>query len=142
MNSGIGPSSRTRSVSAGDHLHPFAPFGGGDPGELQAREVDADEFEQLAKGGEAAPGVEVAGHVVAVPGMAARDQHPVGPLLEGAQDEDRVDAAGAGELHHPHVGGVLQAAGAGQVGAGVGAPGADEGDDFRLEVVFLFVQRA
>ena len=96
--------------------------------------VDADEVQELAEDGEAAPGVVVAGRVVAVGRVAAGDDHAVGAALERLEDEERVDAAGAGQADDAHVGRHLQAAGAGQVGAGVGAPVADEGDDSRLEV--------
>src|SRR6185369_269589 len=122
----------------GDHFDPFAPFGSGDPGELQPLEVNPDEFEEFPEGGKASSSVEVAGHVVAVSRMAAGDEDAVGPFLEGAQDEDRVDSPGAGELEHPDVARVLHPAGAGQVRSGVGAPGADEDYYFPFEVVFQF----
>ncbi len=67
----------------GDHFDPFAPFGGRDPGELQAVQIDSDELQQFPEGGESAAGVEVAGDVVAVARVAAGDQDAVGPLLEG-----------------------------------------------------------
>jgi hypothetical protein len=76
--------------------------------------------------------------------MAPGDENAVGTFLEGAEDEDGIDAAGAGELEDPHVGRVLQSARACQVGACVGAPGADEGNYLRFEIVFhknLFIHR-
>ena len=92
-------------------------------------------LEELPEDGEAAPRVVVAGGVVAVGRVAAGDDDAVGAALEGLEDEERVDAAGAGQAHDAHVGRHLQAAGAGQVGPGVGAPVADEGGDLRLEAV-------
>jgi hypothetical protein len=82
--------------------------------------------------------MEVPRHVVAVAGMAAGDEHTIRPLLEGAENEDGIDPPGAGKLEDPHVGRILQPARPRQVRPCVGAPGADESDYFRFEVVFLF----
>ena len=84
---------------------------------------------------EAAQGLVVAFLVVAVAGVAAADEHAVGALGEGLQDELRVEAAGAHDPDDAHVGRVRHARGAGQVGRGVGAPVAEEGDDAGLEAV-------
>ena len=77
LNSVMGPMVADLLVSPVDYLHPFAPLGGGDPGELEPVEIDADELQELAERGEAAARVEVARHVVAIAGMAAGDQHSI-----------------------------------------------------------------
>ena len=118
-----------------DDVGPLAALGGRHPREGDAPGLDAQEREQLAEHAEAPPGVVVAGGVVAVGRMAAADDHAVGAALEGLDDEQRVDAAGAGQADDAHVARHVQAAGAGQVGAGVGAPVAHEGGDARLEAL-------
>ncbi|GAM11873.1 hypothetical protein OR1_04197 [Geobacter sp. OR-1] len=123
----------------GDYLDPFPTLGSRYPGELEPVQIDPDKFQELSEGGKPPPGVEVAGHVVAVARVATGNQDAVGPFLEGPQDEDRVDPAGAGELHHPDIARVLHPAGAGQVGPGIGAPGADKGHYLGFEVVFQFL---
>ena len=103
--------------------------------EMDAPDVDAQRVEQFAEEHPAAPGVVVAGRVVAIARMAAGDQHGVGAHLERLDDQVEVDAAGAGQADDAHVGRILQPVRAGQIGAQVRTPVADVGDDFRLEVV-------
>ena len=111
----------------------FLALGGGDPGEVNALDVEAQRVEQFAEQNPAPAGVVVAGRVVAIAGMAAGDQHRVRADLEGLDEQVEIDAAGAGQPDDAHVGRILQAGGARQVGAQVGAPVAHVGDDFRLE---------
>jgi coenzyme F420-reducing hydrogenase delta subunit len=96
--------------------------------------IDPDELHDVVEHGEAPASVVVARRVVAVGRVAAADDHAVGAALEGLDDEEGVHAACAGQTDEAHVARHVQAARAGQVGAGVGAPVADEGRDAGLEV--------
>jgi len=58
---------------------------------------------------------------VAVALQAARHHDAIGPSLEGVQDLEHVDPAGAGELDDMGLGRILQAEDAGKVGGGVSA---------------------
>ena len=94
---GSGPTSsqpRSHSLTTLTHLWPSA-------AETQAkwsrRGSSAEEVHQRAEDREAPPGHQVALHVVAVARVAARDQHAVGAVLEGLEDEQRVHPAGAGK---------------------------------------------
>ena len=64
---------------------------------------------------------------------AAGGVDAVGAGLQGPEQVDHLELAGAGQLDHADVGGVLQAHAAGQVGGRVGAVVAGEDDDLRLE---------
>ena len=116
-----------------DHVAPLGALAGRHPAEGHATLVDAEEVHDVVEHGEAPPGVVVARGVVAVGGVTAAHDHAVGAALEGLDDEQRVDAPRAGQPDDAHVAGHVQAARAGQVGARVGAPVADEGGDARLE---------
>ena len=70
---------------------------------------------------------------MAIAGVAAGDDDAVGAVSERLQKQHEVDSPCAGQTDHPDIGRVLDAAGPGQVGAGVRTPVADEGDDFGLE---------
>ena len=74
----------------------------------------------------------VAGDVVAVADVAAAHHHAVGAPGEGGHDELGVDAPRAHHADDVDVGRVLEARGAGVVGAGVRAPVAEKRDDARL----------
>jgi hypothetical protein len=117
------------------HVLPLGAFAGGHPAEGHAARVDAHELHEVVEHGEAPAGVVVARRVVAVGRVAAADDDAVGAALERLDDEERVDASRAGEADQSHVARHVQAAGAGQVGAGVGAPVADEGRDAGFELV-------
>ena len=76
---------------------------------------------------------EVAFLEVAAALEAPGHQDAVDAFFEGRQDVLHLDLAGAGRVDDPHVGRVLHALGAGQVGGGVGAVVAAEGDDLGLQ---------
>ena len=90
---------------------------------------DAHVLEHPLQHLEAAEHLVVAFDVVAVAGMAAADEHAVSAPGQRIQDELRIHAAGAHQPDDADVGGVLQPRHAGEVGGGVGAPVAEEGDD-------------
>ena len=79
----------------------------------------------------APPGIVVAGAVVAVAGVAAAHDHPVGAALKCLDDEQGVDPAAARQPDNAHIGVHLQTAGPGQVGPGIRAPVANEGYNLR-----------
>ena len=74
-------------------------LGGARPGDPEARRLDARLLERAHEHRVARRGAEVAVEVVAVAGVTARDEHAVGALAEGLEDERRLDAPGA---HDPH----------------------------------------
>lgn len=59
---------------------------------------------------------------------------PVGTRGKSLEHEHKVDAPRTGKTHHAHVGGVLDAAGARQIGTGIRTPVAHESHDFRFEL--------
>ena len=71
--------------------------------------------------------------------MAARNDDAVRAAGKSLQQQHEVDAPGTRETHDLDVRGVLQPAGSGQVGPGVGTPVADEGHDIGFEFCFIFV---
>ena len=73
----------------------------------------------------------VALFVMAVARVAGQDQDAVGSLAIGLQHELRVHAAAAHHADDAHVRRIGRLRRAGFVGAGVGAPVAQEADDFR-----------
>ena len=115
-----------------DYLRPLVTFGGRHPGEVEAPEIDADKIQQRSEDGEPPPRHQIPLDVVTVSGMTARNQHPVGALLESLEDHQRAHSASTGKPHQAHAGGVLETGGAGHVGAGIGAPITDQGDDVGL----------
>src|SRR3990172_683088 len=63
---------------------------------------------------------------MAVVRVAAGHDHAVGPAAERLHEEHEIYPAGARETDDPDVGGVFNTARAREVGAGIGAPVADE----------------
>jgi plasmid stability protein len=104
-------------------------LGGGNPLEAHALLLDAQVLEHALEQLKAAEHLVVALDVMAVARMAAADQHAVGALGEGVEDELRIDAARAHQADDAHVRRVLQARHAGEVRRGVGAPVAEERHD-------------
>ena len=106
--------------------HPFQP---------QPLGIDADVLEDALGDQAVAQRVVVAFRVVvAVVQVAAADEHPVGLLREGAEDEFQVDPARAHQANHPQMRRVLEAGDAGEVGAAVAAPVAQKTDDDGFEL--------
>jgi hypothetical protein len=66
--------------------------------------------------------------------VSTTDEDAVGAELEGFEDEVRRHPAGTHDSDHPDVGWILDPAHTGQVGAGVSAPIAAEGNDFGFEL--------
>ena len=100
---------------------------------LDALGLDAHLGEQVLDVVDPLARPEVALEVVALALQAAGGVDAVGAGLDGAQQVDDLELAGAGQLDHADVGRVLQAHAAGQVGGRVGAVVAGEDDDLRLE---------
>ena len=61
--------------------------------------------------------------------MASAQDHPVGAPLEGPEEEDGIDPAGAGHPDDLHVGGIGKPVCPGEIRPRVGAPVAAEGHD-------------
>ena len=99
--------------------------------------LETDLRDQLTHAPDALPGIEVASLVVAVALEATRDHDAVGAALERAQQQQHVDLAGAGQLHHAHRRRALHAQGSRQVSGGVGAEVAAEGHDAQVHVGVL-----
>ena len=70
-------------------------------------------MEQIRQQVHTASGIEVAGAVVAVAGMAATQDHAVSAFFKGSQNKHRVHTAGAGNTDDLYVCGVGQTAAAG-----------------------------
>ena len=92
------------------------------------------EFQQAVEESEAPTSIVVARDVVAIAGMAARDQHPIGPLLEALGDKEGVHPSGAGHPHDAEVGGINHAAGSRHIRPCVAAPVAEKAHDPGLMV--------
>ena len=80
---------------------------------------------------------------MAVTDVSAAYQNPVGPLLQGLEDEIRGNPARTHDPDHPDIGWVLHSADTGQISAGISTPVTAKSDDFRFElsshrVFFLF----
>src|SRR5664280_959909 len=111
-----------------DGFDPLA-LGGRNPLQPHALLGDSQVFEEALEELKAAEHLVVALDVVAVAGVTAADEHAVGPLAEGIEDELGIDAARAHQADHPHARRVFQARHAGQIGGGVGAPVAEKSHD-------------
>ena len=133
---GVGTLFLERGNHLGDGIGKVLALAGRDPAEPDAVGIKAHLLEDGVEDGDTAAGFEVAGLVVAVAGVAAADEDAIGAFEEGLGDVDGVEAAGAHEADDADVGRVLDARGAGKVGAGVGAPVAQKGDDPRFEFGF------
>ena len=101
----------------GHHLGKARPLRGRHPGELHAPLLDAQVFQIALQQGEAPPREIVAGQIVAVARVAAGDQHAIGALAQRLHDKHGVHPPRAGHADDAHVGRVLDARRAGQVGA-------------------------
>ena len=121
------------------HVDKALAFSRRDPLHARALLLHAQIIEQREQQRHAAPGVVIARAVVAVAGMAAAEDDAVGPALERAQDEQRIDTARARHADDLHFGGIGKPVRPRQVGARVRAPVAAEGDDLRLPALFVFL---
>ena len=108
------------------HMLPALAFGSGHPGVLETTVVDAEHGQELLQHFQAAAGVEVARGIVAVARMAAGDQHAVSAVEQGFHDEERIDAARAGDADDTQVGGLSRTGRTGGVGTAVGTPVAEK----------------
>jgi len=66
--------------------------------------------------------------------VSTTDEDAVGAELKGLEDEVGRNPAGTHDPDHPDIGWILDAADARQVGTGVSAPIAAEGNDFGFEL--------
>ena len=107
-------------------------LGGARPGDPEARGLDAGLLERADEHRVARGGAEVPVEVVAVAGVAARDEHAVRALAERLEHEGRLDAPGAHDADGEEALRVLEPRLPGAVRGGVGAPAAEEGDDAGL----------
>jgi hypothetical protein len=83
--------------------------------------------------------LDITFQVMAVTEMSPGHQDAVTPLLEGLDDECRVDPAGAHDPYGPQVGWILQPRNTGQVSTGICAPVAQERYDFRLKITHIVI---
>ena len=130
-----GPSSRTSSTTVVDQLGPLRALGRRHPGEAASvrrrcpgNRAGARNTIQRRRAWKLPRGV------VAVVGMAAGDDDAVAPWRRPCSSSMKSIRPVQGRRMIRDVRGVLDPARAGQVGAGVGAPVADEGDDLRFEL--------
>ena len=110
--------------------------GGGDVDHARALRLEADLLEQRADVVDALARVEISLQKMAAALQAAGDQHAVGAVLEGMQHVHDVDAAGAGQLDDLDRARIGLAIAAGEIGRGIGAMPATEGDDLRMKAAF------
>ena len=68
--------------------------------------------------------------------MSTGNQNAVGPFLQGLHDIKRIDPSRAGNADNPHIRRILDPADPSQIGSGVSAPVADDGNDFRFPSLF------
>ncbi len=115
-----------------DFLEPAA-FGSRDPFETHAVAIDTQLLKQQLRQGHAAHALVVPFDVVAVAGMTAADQHAVGAAPEGVEDKCRIDPTGAHHANAGHIGRIVHARSAGQIGAGIAAPVAEKADNSRFK---------
>lgn len=71
-----------------------------------------------------------------VPDVASSNKNAVSPFLKGFQNLMRTDSCGAQGADRPDVRGILKPTHAGQIGASIRAPVAEEADDEGLEHFF------
>jgi hypothetical protein len=71
---------------------------------------------------------------MAVANVSATYQNAVCPELEGPEDEVRRNTAGTHYTDQPNIRGILKAADAGQIGAGISTPVAAKSNDLGLEL--------
>ena len=95
--------------------------------------LDSQNFEEFPEEDPAAPGVVVPRVVVAIPRMAAGDQNGIGADFKRLDDQVEVDPSGTRKTDDADVRRVFEPVRPCQVGAEIGAPIADERDDFRLK---------
>src|SRR5271157_397084 len=115
-----------------DVLDEAGRHGGREVHHLEPLGADADLVEDLANAAGSLARPEIALQEVAAAFQAPGHQDPVDALLEGVEDVFHFDLAGARRVDDAHVGGILHALGARQVGRGIGAVVAAKGDDPRL----------
>ena len=113
----------------GHHMLPALAFGSRDPGVLEAALVDAQHGQELLEHFQPAAGIVVAGGIVAVTRVAARHQHTVRTVEQGAHDEQRVDAARTGDTDDTQGGGLGGTGDPGGGGTAVGTPVAKKAYD-------------
>jgi hypothetical protein len=114
---------------SGHHFLPARTLGGRDPGIFEALGIDSEYGEELLEYLEPPPGVKVALGIMAVPGMAARNQDAVGAVQQRFDYEKRIDPARAGDTYDTQVRGLGKTPNPGRVGPAVGTPVAEKPDD-------------
>ena len=100
-----------------------------DPFHARALTLDAEEVQHGEQERHAPPGIIVAGRVMAVAGMAAAEDHAVRTALERAENEHRVQTAGARDADDLDICGIGQSVRSGQIRACIRAPVAAECHD-------------
>jgi len=73
-------------------------------------------------------------NVIAFTKTATADEHPIHSVLEGPENECRVDSPGAHDADHPYFGCILQPGHASQIGSAIRSPMAYEAQDPGFEV--------
>ena len=90
-----------------DDLGKDRSFGSRDPREAEPFRLDARELEEPLVERQALGGTMIATNIVAVAHVSAKHHHPVGPLLEGAQNQFRRHPPGARDADDLDVGRIL-----------------------------------
>ena len=102
---------------------------------LDAAALQSDLLQQLLRVFDSPAGVEITFQVMTFAFQSTRHQHTVGAVLEGAQDIQHVEFAGAGQLDDLDRGRVFEAHRPGQIGGGVRAVVTAERYDVRFESI-------
>jgi hypothetical protein len=104
---------------------------------LHAFAAEADLIQQLGDVFDSALCGDITFQVMAIPWQSTGDHYAVNPPLKGVEHLHHVQLAGAGNFDDPHIRGVLESHGPGQVGGGVGAMVTAEGHNLRLKTVYF-----
>jgi hypothetical protein len=110
-------------------------LGRGNPFEAEALGLEAKVFQHQVNAFGSGLGFYITFQVMAFTQVSPTYDDTIGALGEGVDDEIGVDHTGAHDPDDAAVGWVLDPGDPGQVGAGVGAPVAEKGDDQGLELI-------
>src|SRR3972149_1970568 len=108
------------------YLGPLDPLRSRNPGEIKPPIIEAKKIHQSSEERQAAPGEQVALHVVAITRMTARDHYTIGPMLKRLDEEQWIDPSGAEQAHEAHIWGVDPPGRGRPIWARLGAPDSDQ----------------
>ena len=116
----------------GDHFLPSLAFGSGNPGIFKAGRVNTHDGQELLEDFQTAAGIEVAGGIMAVAGMAAGNQHAVRTVHQRLENEQRIDAPRTGDADDAQVRRLGGAGRSRRIRPAVGTPVAQKAHDTEL----------